>query len=158
MKIHTTENIEKWWDEHPFTYGLSGSGDLVGRVLFEAMDSHYFSEIERKFKKHLMGGAHGKYGRILELLVDYEWLKGKKVLDIAVGSGVTAVVFADSGADVIGIDIADFAVRQTQKNFEVRGLKGNILKMDGQNLEFGDKSFDFVNAWGCFICLTLSAQ
>ena len=82
--------------------------------------------------------------------MNYDWLKGKDVLDIAVGSGFSLVSFAKGGARVTGIDITDYAVLESEKNLELRNLAGIVLKMDAQSLSFDDNSFDFVNAWGVF--------
>lgn len=61
------------------------------------------------------------------------------------------VTYAKAGAEVTGIDLTDFAVKHATKNLEFRGLKGTVLKMDAQSLQFPDASFDFVCAWGCLM-------
>lgn len=150
-----TKDIEKWWDENPFTLGVATndykSNDLVGKKSLEEMDLFYFSEIDRKFRKH-----HGRFVQdddspILSNLIDFNLIRGKKVLDIAVGTGLHSVVFAENGAEVTGIDLTEFAIRQAQKNAKVRDLKIDFIQMDAQNMSFADSTFDFVNAWGCLM-------
>src|SRR3989344_3583359 len=154
MKIDDKLNkkINNWWDANPFTWGISDkSDDLVGRVDMSKMDLTYFQEIERKFRKHCKDGAEKDGAPLLSNLVDYDWLRGKKVLDIATGSGFAMVAFIKGGADVVGIDLTNFAVEQAKKNLAVRGLSGTVMQMDAQNMNFADESFDFVNAWGCLM-------
>lgn len=115
------------------------------------MNLHYFQEIERKFRKHCREGAQEEGAPLFSNLIDYDWLRGKKVLDIATGSGFAMVAFIQGGADVIGIDLTDFAVAQAKRNLAVRNLKGTVIKMDAQQMNFEDESFDFVNAWGCLM-------
>jgi len=47
-----------------------------------------------------------------------------------------------------GIDITDYAVKSTKKRFEIFNLPGQIIKMDAENLNFKDNSFDFIWSWG----------
>lgn len=65
--------------------------------------------------------------------------RGQKVLDIGCREGGDALIFAKSGADVIGIDIIPHPAWQT--------LKENKLKFeiaDACALPFADNSFDIV--------------
>lgn len=147
-----TDQIEKWWDQNPFTWGLSDkSADLVGRVDPASMDMRYFEEVERKFRKHTRGGSQADGAPLLSAYVDYDWLGGKQALDIAVGSGFSMVALIQGGAQVTGIDLTDFAVVQTKRNLELRGMQGIVQKMDAQHMTFADRSFDFVDAWGCLM-------
>lgn len=148
----TTADIEAWWNAHPFAFGVSNTrGDQVGTVDQASMDRAYFDEVERRFRKHHRGAAQEDGEPLFSKIVDRAWLQNKDVLDIAVGSGFSAVSFAQAGARVTGIDLTDFGVMHAQKNFAVRGLSGTVLKMDAQHLTFPDASFDFVNAWGCLM-------
>lgn len=153
--IEKNKAVENWWNENPFTLGAAkkdyNKEDLVGRIDFDKMDLSYFQEIERKFRKHTRFGGQEDGMPILSKLVDYQWINGKKVLDIAVGSGFSMVSFVAGGADVTGIDITDFAVKQSKINLHAKGLKGEVIKMDAQKMSFQDASFDFVNAWGCLM-------
>lgn len=148
----TTKEVETWWNNHPFAFGVSNTkGDQVGTIDPARMDKAYFDEVERRFRKHHNGAAEDEGKPLFSKIVDRDWLRGKDVLDIAVGSGFSAVSFAEAGARVTGIDLTDFGVMHAKKNFEVRGLPGTILKMDAQHLQFPDNSFDFVDAWGCLM-------
>jgi ubiquinone/menaquinone biosynthesis C-methylase UbiE len=151
--MHSTKSksIEQWWDENPFSYGTSGKNtDQVGSVTDEEMTLEYFDKLSTKFKKH--GGVQNPSADtrpILTELVDYNSLRGKKVLDIATGPGIFLVEFAKAGALATGIDITSYAIKHASRNLELRNLKADVIKMDAQNLEFPDATFDYVHAWGC---------
>lgn len=145
-----TAKAESWWDSNPFTYN---GGIGVGKLVDDGadFDLSYFEKIEARFRKH-SGGSLQEEGRpLFSKFVDHEALRGKQVLDIAVGSGFSAVQYAEHGALVTGIDITDYAIRESKKNFELRGFPGTFLKMDAQKLEFPDNTFDFVSAHGCLM-------
>ena len=146
----TTRTAESWWNTNPFTYN---GGIGVGKIAKsdEELTLEYFDRIESRFRKHSGGSLQNEKEPIFSKFIDYESLRGKRVLDIAVGSGFSAVTFARFGAEVFGIDITDYAIEQTKKNFELRGLKGTILKMDAQKLDFPDNYFDFISAHGCLM-------
>jgi SAM-dependent methyltransferase len=72
--------------------------------------------------------------------------KGLKVLDLGCGDGTTALPAAKLGADVLGVDIAQYLVEVGNKRAAEEGL--NNLKFqqgDASNLEqLPDKAFDLV--------------
>lgn len=147
-----TASVQKWWDEHPFAFGVSNEKhDQVGTVPLETMDLKYFDEVERRFRKHHRTAAQADGAPVLSNLIDYKTLPGKKVLDIATGSGFIAVSLAKAGADVTAIDLTPFAVEHAKKNFAIRGLTGTVMQADAQKLPFADQSFDEVIAWGCLM-------
>lgn len=62
------------------------------------------------------------------------YVKGKKVLDIACGTGYGAYILCDSGADkVVGVDISSETIEFAQINYQMDGLEfkvGNILDIN----------------------------
>ncbi len=149
MRMDKTKEVENWWDTNPFTY----NGDKgVGKIAeVDAMDTAFFDTAERKYRKNTDGVTQDSGKPVFSKFVPFESLHGKRVLDIAVGTGFSAVTFAQAGAEVTGIDLTEFAVQATKKNFEVRGLKGTVLQMDAQHLDFPDNYFDYVCAHGCLM-------
>lgn len=67
---------------------------------------------------------------------------GKKILDCGSGIGGTAIVFADSGADVTGVEVErelhDIAIKQG----EFSKSKAKFILYDGNVLPLNDHSFD----------------
>jgi ubiquinone/menaquinone biosynthesis C-methylase UbiE len=146
----TTKKVESWWNTNPFTYnGKVGVGKLTQDVA--QLTRKDFDAVEARFRRHSGGSVQEEGKPVFSKFVPYEELRGKHVLDIAVGTGFSAVTYARAGAVVTGIDITDYAILQTKKNFELRGLTGTILKMDAQTLDFPDNTFDFVSAHGCLM-------
>jgi ubiquinone/menaquinone biosynthesis C-methylase UbiE len=131
--------VQDWWNNYPFQYFVHSKEGTW----------EYFRNIDRKFLKwcpYLQNGFP-----LLANVVDMYGLKGKKVLDIACGTGILSEQFARMGAEVTAIDLTQKAVELTKKRFEVGHLEGTILQADAQNLPFENESFDFVCAWGCLM-------
>lgn len=150
--LQKTEEVKQWWENNPFAFGVSNKkGDQVGTIPIGKMNLNYFEEIEKRFRKHSRGGGQEDRAPLLSKLIDYDWINGKKGLDIATGSGFSLVSFVKGGAEMVGIDLTPFAVEHSKKNLEIRGLKAKVLQMDAQQLGFHESSFDFVNAWGCLM-------
>jgi ubiquinone/menaquinone biosynthesis C-methylase UbiE len=147
-----TEKVRNWWNDHPFTAGVGTSAeqDLTGRV--STLDINTFNNIERRMRKWWKGATYEKpEDPLISKMVPYSELQGKDVLDIAIGSGWSVVDFAKAGANVTGIDLTDEAIKMTTEHLKIKGLNATLKRMDAQNLEFPDNSFDYVLGWGCFM-------
>ncbi len=151
-----TQAVRNWWNQNPFTYNGSTG---VGKIAEAAdMDLAFFDRMDARYKKRSGGSTETAGGPVFSKFIDYRELRGKKVLDIATGTGFSTVAFAKAGAEVTGIDITEYAVDATKKNFALRGLSGDIRRMDAQNLEFPDATFDFVCAHGCLMHMPDTAK
>jgi ubiquinone/menaquinone biosynthesis C-methylase UbiE len=69
---------------------------------------------------------------------------GEKVLDVACGTGNTAIPAAKKGAIVTGIDIAPNLIEQARARAEAEGLNCQFEEGDAEALSFADGSFDVV--------------
>jgi len=65
-------------------------------------------------------------------------------LDVGTGTGVLALVLAELGHNITGIDIADEMVEKAKEKFKNNNLSGNFIVGDAENLPFEDNSFDVV--------------
>jgi len=135
------QEVRNWWHEHPFAYRIKN--EEVGSWSF-------FRNIDRKVMKWMSPWAHTKYP-LLSNLVPYGDLRGKKILDIACGTGWTTEQFVRAGADVTAIDLTPKAVEITKKRLALYGLEANVLEADAERLPFEDNCFDYVLAWGCLM-------
>lgn len=135
------EACRQWWERHPMGYGV---GDID---LSDESNPEVFREIDHRLRKAAWF-SQGPDQRIFSFLIDYEQLKGKRVLEIGCGMGTVAEELARSGADVTAIDISERAVRMTRGRFRLFGLQGNIIRTDSENLPFADNTFDYVWSWG----------
>lgn len=126
------ELIREYWNKNPFEYQISKSP--VGTI-------DYFRDVELYYKT--------KYS-YLKKYIDYRRFKGKKGLDIGCGFGNDLVILARAGAHVSGVDLSDLAVEMSKKNLEIRNLKAEVTRMDGECLDYEDNSFDFIFAIATF--------
>lgn len=81
-------------------------------------------------------------------LVPFAGLAGQQVLEVGCGTGVDLVRFAEGGARVTGIDLAESAIALARQNFAQRGLHARLLVGDGERLPFAQNRFDYVFAHG----------
>lgn len=140
---HTlASRVRDWWNDNPFVYSFDKK-DIEP-------DEHFFNEIDRKFIKWTPWAQDD--ARPLSRIIQFEELRGKRVLDIAIGTGWSTEQFARAGADVAGIDITPRAIELAKRRFQVRGMRAPDLRVvDAQALPYPDGSFDFVLAWGCLM-------
>jgi len=134
------QRVRAWWHANPFNYFV---GDEEGSWAF-------YRNIDRKFLKWIPFMQSGGYP-FLTRYVDMKGLKGKKLLDIACGTGVLTEQFVRMGADVTAIDLTPKAVELTKKRLELYKINANVIEGDAQQLPFPDNSFDMVCAWGCLM-------
>jgi ubiquinone/menaquinone biosynthesis C-methylase UbiE len=67
-----------------------------------------------------------------------------KVLDVACGTGNSAIPAARRGADVIGVDIATNLLEQARARAVSEGVAARFQEGDAEQLAFPDASFDLV--------------
>ena len=68
---------------------------------------------------------------------------GKKILDMACGSGYGSKILFDGGAaEVYGCDISEDAIEYAKKNYSNESIKFQV--MDASKIKFPDNSFDCV--------------
>lgn len=145
------KRVEDWWNSNPFTCGTASDqkNDLTGRL--DHFDQETFERIERRMRKWWIGVTYTDPTKpLLSSIFPYEALCGKRVLDIAVGTGWSSVEMARYAEHVTGIDLTEEAIRISAIHADVEGVKNvTFQKMDAQHLSFTDESFDFALAWGC---------
>jgi SAM-dependent methyltransferase len=82
---------------------------------------------------------------ISELLCDAADLRaGDRVLDVAGGSGNTALAAARSGARVVSLDYVPSLLERARVRARAEGLEVETVEGDAQDLPFADASFDAV--------------
>lgn len=79
--------------------------------------------------------------------------QGYKVLDLGCGPGMLSILLARMGASVTGIDYSSKMVDAAVSNASREGVSCRFLKMDAQELEFGDDEFDAVVSRSVFWAL-----
>jgi ubiquinone/menaquinone biosynthesis C-methylase UbiE len=86
-----------------------------------------------------------------ELLCEASDLRGgQKVLDVATGTGNTALAAARRSCDVIGVDIIPIMLERARLRAQAEGLTAEFREGDAETLAFPDGSFDAVlSTFGC---------
>jgi ubiquinone/menaquinone biosynthesis C-methylase UbiE len=69
---------------------------------------------------------------------------GERVLDVACGSGNTALVAARRYCEVTGIDFVPGLIEQARRRAATDGVEADFIVGDAQDLPFPDASFDVV--------------
>ena len=85
----------------------------------------------------------------------HDWLKekckpGMKILDFGCGNGENGIFAAQLGIEAIGIDISPEGVENANLNAQKFGVADHCKfeVMDGENMTFGDNSFDLGVEYG----------
>lgn len=91
---------------------------------------------------HVIGAAQTLVGELL--CNDCPLGAGHHVLDVACGSGNTALAAARRGNFVTGIDIVEKLIERARVRAQAEGFAINFLVGDAQQLPFEDNRFDYV--------------
>ncbi|MGB9938835.1 class I SAM-dependent methyltransferase [Methanosarcina sp.] len=70
--------------------------------------------------------------------------KRLKILDVGTGAGFLALLFAEMGHNVTGIDLSAGMLEKAKHNADNMGLEIDFFHGDAENLPFEDGSFDLV--------------
>src|SRR5579864_6253212 len=81
---------------------------------------------------------------------------GSLALDFACGDGYYSLLMAETGADVIGIDISEVSVKIAEREAKARGLRASFQVMDCEAMTFPDRIFDLINVNGVLHHMDLS--
>lgn len=120
------ESVRQYWNQHVDDWKIAQHRSGTAKFFAE-------TELYRFEKLHYL--LHR---------IPFQDYHGKRVLEVGSGLGNDLSRFAASGAQVVGVDLADRAIELAQANFKQRGLTGEFYRMDGENLAFDANSFDFV--------------
>jgi len=135
------EANRQWWEQHPMRY------DWKQEIGHEEFSEGFYDEIDRRFlsvAKQFMPWKREPFDQ----LIPFDTLGSRDVLEIGVGNGSHAQLLARYARSFTGIDLTEYAVRSTQQRLQWRGLKGTVIRMDAEQMDFADNSFDFIWTWG----------
>src|SRR5438067_886135 len=105
--------------------------------------------LKAKMREAWMAGDFGVIARYAEaseeeFVARLKLAPGKRVLDVACGTGNTAIPAARSGAHVVGVDIAPNLLAQARDRAQDAGVVVDFREGDAEQLAFPDASFDLV--------------
>jgi SAM-dependent methyltransferase len=144
-------SIAAYWSARPQSYAEEHGGNTFrsaegGLVTIERRTPEYFAAADRVLFEwnEPCHDASGPFGRIFP----YARYRGRRVLEVGCGQGAMASLWAERGAKLTAVDLNPDAVAATRERFAQRTLPGDILRVDGRNLPFEDRSFEYVYSWG----------
>jgi ubiquinone/menaquinone biosynthesis C-methylase UbiE len=70
--------------------------------------------------------------------------KKLKILDVGTGPGIVALMLAELGHDVTGVDLSDDMLKNALRNRETLGISVDFRRGDAEHLPFNDESYDAV--------------
>ncbi len=121
--------------------------DWKAGVPYEEFSKEFFEEIDERLFS--CSNLFMPYKKIpFDSLIDFSSLAAKDVLEIGVGNGSHAQLLAKYSKSYTGIDITEYAVKSTRLRMDRFKLRGRILRMDAEQMDFPDGSFDFIWSWG----------
>lgn len=108
-----------------------------------------FAQLKSRMKASWMAGDFGQIANYSakaseEFVARTEIRPGAQVLDVACGTGNSAIPAAQAGGVVTGVDIATNLLEQARKRAAAEGLKMSFEEGDAEELPYPDQSFDVV--------------
>lgn len=105
--------------------------------------------LKSRLRDTWMAGDFGQIARYTaraadEFIARLKIAPGTRVLDVACGTGNTAIPAAHAGAQVIGVDIAANLLEQARSRAAQEKLQVDFREGDAEQLAFADGSFDAV--------------
>src|SRR6185503_9866826 len=111
--------------------------------------SPQFTQLKSALKSTWMAGDFGAIAKYTakegeEFVSRIGVQPGTRVLDVACGTGNTAIPAARLGGDVTGVDIATNLLEQAAKRAKADNLRARFQEGDAEQLPFGNAEFDYV--------------
>ena len=105
--------------------------------------------LKARLKATWMSGDYGHFATYLEpgaleFLSRIKIEPGARVLDVACGTGQTAIPMSRAGAKVTGVDIATNLIEQARSRAQAEHLDARFEEGDAEILPYADGSFDIV--------------
>jgi ubiquinone/menaquinone biosynthesis C-methylase UbiE len=113
--------------------------------------SHYVEEAEENTLAWYLEAEryrYGVYGPWMPKVMEFDRHAGHKVIEIGGGMGTDLAQFARHGAHVTDFDLSAGHLEHAKRNFRLRGLRGEFVHGDGENIPFPDNTFDVVYSNG----------
>jgi|SaaInlV_100m_DNA_6_1039743.scaffolds.fasta_scaffold11585_2 ubiquinone/menaquinone biosynthesis C-methylase UbiE len=147
-----------WWENNPMTYQFEENNITDDTTGFSKLPDNpkefskeWFTGVDKVFFDMAAEFANSESNKSLPFsgLIDYESLKGKKVLEIGCGMGSHSALISQYASELVSIDLTERAAKTTNKRFEVFGIdNAKAIQVDAEDMPFENDSFDFVWSWG----------
>jgi ubiquinone/menaquinone biosynthesis C-methylase UbiE len=127
------ETVRAYWELNP----CGASPRIVGTLPRGSRE--WFDEIEEH---------RYRVEPFIHAVAQFTRHRGKRVLEVGVGTGTDFLQWVRAGADCVGVDVTEEAVQLTRARMDCYGLAAQVIHSDAANLPFPDASFDLVYSWG----------
>lgn len=124
---------KKQWNKNP-----CGIGDYLGGIEYESLE----------FFEAIRTNRYEVTDQWMKKAIDFNLVKGKKLLEIGHGLGTDLLSFSEAGARVYGIDISEEHHRLAKRNFELHGRECVLKLCDCDEIDFPSSTFDIVYSHG----------
>jgi ubiquinone/menaquinone biosynthesis C-methylase UbiE len=126
------DEVQRQWDRDPCgsQYAKSTAPDTL----------EWYLEVERH--------RYGVYGPWMPKLMEFAQHRGERLLELGAGLGTDHAQFAKNGAITTDLDLSAGHLEHARRNFALRGLHGEFVHGDAENMPFGDGTFDIVYSNG----------
>src|SRR6266481_7280783 len=105
---------QTWWTKNTMSY------DWKNRIPFERFTEPWYDEIDKRFiYSSRLFATHIKP---FDLIIPFEEIKGKRILEIGCGMGLHTELMARAGAEVLSLDLSPTSVEATQRRLALRGV------------------------------------
>ena len=140
------EKLRKRWVEIPTN--TSASGRVKTSSLVTLSDEALLAEWEKSRDQTSSGPAFGVRGWYHTLYADT--VRGKKLMDVGSGFGISSIVFAQCGASLTFVDLAATNLEVLKRLCRIMGLKNVRFQLltDVASLQGLDPDFDIIMAIG----------
>lgn len=126
------DEVQRQWDRDPC--GSQYAKSTIPNTL------DWYLEVERH--------RYEVYGPWMLELMEFTRHRGKRLLEVGAGLGTDHAQFARHGAITTDIDLSAGHLEHAKRNFALRGLKGEFIHADAENMPFADNTFDVVYSNG----------
>ena len=120
--------------------------NLNEEELIEYRIKNYWNKRSSEFSKVRRIELTGANGDAWLSLIQNHFPSKKplKILDVGTGAGFFAILLANCGHHVIGIDMSPKMIQESKKNMFEFGVRAEFIQMNAQELNFDNETFDVV--------------
>lgn len=107
---------------------------------------NYWNERSKNFSKNRRMELSGKDSSAWKniFIENLPKKNNLKILDVGTGAGFFSIILSKLGHKVTGVDMSEKMILEAEKNSAEFNCKAEFYKMDAQNLNFADESFDVI--------------
>ncbi len=127
--VQLKREVRNYWDAEPC--GSRGSA---------LEEDSFFPETEAR--RYRLDGS------LIFGFAEFPRWRGRRVLEIGVGTGTDFLQWARSGANAVGVDLTRRGIELTRARLAREGLARPLCSGDAENLPFPGATFDLVYSWG----------